>query len=333
MSDDKKPLSKRQLRHRKTEAVRRQRINAATQGMRDVLGLTVSSDQAAVLEAALYALKCLQQRCDNCRCGACNQPQQTVSPSSSDDDLLDQYQQPPKRANTYTIVAPDNTTALMTTEDLPWLDTSLDDIDTSSASAISTNLDLDLDLDALHSSDLGLALPEYESPTSSPFTTEPEANTKDPWLASSSSSWLTGRAIPVDTFMLSSTVGIFLNNAEFKFLDCNQASLSIMQLPNKDAVRAMDEQDACTDLDLVLDPEAARCSNEHMAHSDVVVSLQRLRRGDGSVIWLHTCMIRVVHSNAKPGYMGIIQHVSAPSDGRAKVWTSDHLVHVGMSVN
>jgi PAS domain S-box-containing protein len=279
--------------------------------MKQLLGLPSASDQAAVLEAAFEALTLLTAANNRC---SCHQIDLHLDPPGA--DLLQLAvgdNQPAKRPARMPVDAFESQ-----------LDFNLSD------------LDLDMDVSDLLS-DPPLSVNSYSS-TSSTNMSRTVAGVsqgisttgKNEFTACMLSSLMTGGSVSLDSFFLKSTVAIFLNSDIFDFLDCNQAGLDMLGAGSKQAFRDMDVAEIeCKEQDVVVDQDVATIAMNQLAFSDTVTTIQRIKRKDGGVIWIRSLMTKVVHNGSTPGYMGIVQHVLGPDDGRAKVWTNDHLVCVG----
>eukprot|EP00045_Choanoeca_perplexa_P002774 m.26688 g.26688 ORF g.26688 m.26688 type:complete len:329 (+) comp11700_c0_seq1:81-1067(+) len=311
------PLSKRQVRHRKTEAVRRQRINTATNGMKQLLGLLSSSDQATVLEAAFEALKRLTAKDAACTCQYIDSLQLHASSTGSTYTTVDTVgaelaAKKPTRMPQQMMLCQETALAGLLPDDL--------------------ELDFDLDMpDLLPDSPLSAAASSNSKSICADFDSASVASApQNEFSACILSSLTAGSSVSLDSFFLKSTVAIFLNSDAFDFLDCNQAGLDILGAPSRQSYIDLDDSDSpCNEADMVIDGDIASTAMQQLAISDTVTSVQRIRRLDGSVVWIRALMTKVVHNGSTPGYLGIMQHVTAPVDGRAKVWTNDHLISVG----
>jgi hypothetical protein len=63
----------------------------------------------------------------------------------------------------------------------------------------------------------------------------------------------------------------------------------------------------------------------------VVTALKVSRGHDGVITWLHTTMtrLRVAQGDLSGIYLACFHQVEPPADYRPRVWTADHLIHVG----
>ena len=298
--------------------------------MKALLGLSSFSDQAAVLEAAFEALTQLTAASAQCTCHTDLQlhapgispPQATTMPAFG-------VEQAPKRPAR--MAFGDQLQQPIGFEPLVF-DEALQPPGFDPATIALPKLFPDIDID-FAMSDFPEALPSEASHSSTARSVgiyeTPASSQKNEFSACMLSSLMVGGSVSLDSFFLKTTVAIFLNNNSFDFLDCNQAGLDILGTSSKQTSIDMDKGEVACEEQVAVDQDVAVAAMNQLALSDTVTSVQRVQRMDGTVIWIRSLVTKVVHNGSTPGYMGIMQHVLAPEDGRAKVWTNDHLVCVG----
>eukprot|EP00045_Choanoeca_perplexa_P021864 m.7604 g.7604 ORF g.7604 m.7604 type:complete len:353 (-) comp8881_c0_seq2:22-1080(-) len=338
----------RVTRHRQTEALRRRRMKAAINGIKRLLHLNNTVEQAVVLEHALSLLEEHVNLKKKLEAGTL----MLIDPA--------QRQQLPVLHQT-------NPIADQSTFQPSWVHNSLNVPSMAAAISHSTNgasssTQLPTPHNQQHLDTANLHLnPEFslDWPLSSLEEVDPLPDLAlDSMLAplplNKTSDELTSGLVansplackPANRTSLASpflrkSVGIFIVTQDSFGLDCNQQALDILGAPTFESIRSQWRRGQFF-LDLLLVDFAF----QHMfkQQSTVITILQPTRHADGSIAWARTVLTRMddqgdvedpagIACSYEPTYLGVCQPASAPQDGRGRVWSDDHLLHVSDASN
>eukprot|EP00045_Choanoeca_perplexa_P003418 m.31062 g.31062 ORF g.31062 m.31062 type:complete len:330 (-) comp12028_c0_seq1:95-1084(-) len=307
--------SHRVLRHRHTEALRRQRTKAVVKELRSLLQLKSTVDQVSVMEAALEAVQDLVH----------------MKQQLSNGEL--QFVEPEKRSST----------------GLPQgIDIDLD-MPMSSISTIS------FQLDSPSHSGSGDTTPDSETncgvvdldaamgllPPSQPSMACHNLGNELSLLPESLNTNLPLATAFHDRNSLSSpyirnTVALCILDVSSMGLDCNQHALDLLRAPSLDSLDvSWDESGILCDLDL------GRIAMQHLMsrQASTVTLLEELRCFDGTFKWMRTTMVRMddnadvldpasVACSFQPTILVVSQPAEAPLDGRGRAWADTSLLHM-----
>jgi PAS domain-containing protein len=283
---------------RQTETIRRQRINAAVDGLREQTALPPQVDQATVLEQALALIMHLKEQ---------------IAMASV------QGEPSPKRAMHYAFEAQDRAPSSSPSE-----------LSESSLATPADSLDA-LDLTSLDM-DVGSFIAELTTAHQAPA-----AQPSQPWASLTTQPALTDGSSPaykvsLDSMFLPLNVGLFIFNNTGHILDCNQATLT---LGGATSLNEYNTHRTWLESKLVVEVDVDVAAFDQLKQTGIVSTHQLSRKLDGTVQWSRCIASRMgdhsTTSDVNTTYFGICQLAGAPSDGRSRVWTNDHLVHVGLS--
>ena len=135
---------------------------------------------------------------------------------------------------------------------------------------------------------------------------------------------------------LRQSVGIFIMSGDTSGLDCNQQALDILGLSSFDSIR-----ESWSHSRFLLDASLVHMAFQRLFdhRSTVVTLLQPVRHSSGDIRWARTIITRMdeqgdfddpagIACGYEASYLGVCQPASAPVDGRGRVWSDDHLLHV-----
>ena len=137
--------------------------------------------------------------------------------------------------------------------------------------------------------------------------------------------------VSLDSMFLPLSVALVIFNNAGHILDCNQATLT---LGGATSIDEYNNHRNWRESKLIVEMDVDVAAFEQLQRAGSVSTHQLSRKLDGTVHWSRTLATRMGDSakpiNAESTYFGVYQPASAPADGRSRVWTSEHLVHVGL---
>eukprot|EP00730_Choanoeca_flexa_P015482 TRINITY_DN7116_c0_g1_i1.p1 TRINITY_DN7116_c0_g1~~TRINITY_DN7116_c0_g1_i1.p1 ORF type:complete len:341 (+),score=53.17 TRINITY_DN7116_c0_g1_i1:195-1217(+) len=322
-------------RHRQTEAVRRKRMKAAIEGLREVLHLDHTTERASIMEKSLDMLKEYVDIKKQIATGQlvlvapqehCSRP--VDSQTSLSMDFVSTYTEQSTAFETSNLPA---STCYSSSASLS------EDIDTeinlSSAAPADSLFSSNPTMDQLinfdpsdfmdHHSDQ-LAVQMLDLPPQLPTANE----------------LMKPRVTSLDSPMLRRSVGLFIMDRQSYGLDSNQNALDFLGLQSSEAINQPWSQSKF----LIDKPLVQTAMNQLFGGLCTTVKLlEKIRRIDGTVSWAQTIITRIEDQcdlsdpaaaavGYEPTFFGICQPAQAPMDGRGRVWTDDHLIHISSNV-
>lgn len=132
------------------------------------------------------------------------------------------------------------------------------------------------------------------------------------------------------------SIGLCVVDQNGGFLDCNQYMLNLLKAPD---FLTLGLQQASLVVDGELMHTAITCVNR--PESKTIRCLEMIQRLDGQRIWIRLVLTRMKeqHDVADPAsrlsgfqhtYFAVAQEEPAPVDGRGRVWSDEHLLHMGL---
>ena len=133
------------------------------------------------------------------------------------------------------------------------------------------------------------------------------------------------------------SVGLCVINGSSHILDCNQYMLDMIKAPDFTTLNM-----AGCQASLVIDVELMQVALGHinLPHNKTIRCLEPIRRLDGQRAWFRLVLTRMEerHDVGDPAsrlsafqhtYFMVAQEEPAPLDGRGRVWSDAHLLHMG----
>eukprot|EP00730_Choanoeca_flexa_P018388 TRINITY_DN8933_c0_g2_i1.p1 TRINITY_DN8933_c0_g2~~TRINITY_DN8933_c0_g2_i1.p1 ORF type:complete len:304 (+),score=36.31 TRINITY_DN8933_c0_g2_i1:106-1017(+) len=292
---------KRKSRHRQTEAIRRERINASVDGFRQELGLATSMDQATVLELTLQFVRAAKaQLLANAEHvttttgpGSLQQYSSTFNASAS----TSVSELPNPSLNSQVNVASANVSAILTLSSATQAHSAVVDVSASqsdsapSPMAISSSIP-DLDIDDLTSDMIHISL---------------------------------------DSFYLPSTVCMSIFTIDGRALDCNQATLSLSGAQSLDDLNAVNTPNCLESPFIVCKDAAVAVFTSLQSTPSQLVEIVPVQTLLGALHWCYStaCRLEGHTHNGLQVYLGINQLTAAPHDFKPRVWLEGQQIFTG----
>eukprot|EP00730_Choanoeca_flexa_P013380 TRINITY_DN524_c0_g1_i1.p1 TRINITY_DN524_c0_g1~~TRINITY_DN524_c0_g1_i1.p1 ORF type:complete len:315 (+),score=34.85 TRINITY_DN524_c0_g1_i1:30-974(+) len=296
--------SKRVKRHRETEALRRKRTKTVVKELKDLLHLSDTLDQTSVFEAALTAVKELIEL----KKAMGNSLQTQTSPILTDAFDVSSLEYIPEDLimSAPSLPLPSTLDLANTTIFVGTLPSVPDSPATTSASLPSPQVDV-VDDDTM----LDLELPLPLVPVKPKTTT-------------------------LNSPYLRQTVGLCIMAADSFGLDSNQNALDMLRAPAWDSLRVH-----WANSSLLVEPKLSDLAFHHLytTQASTLTFVEQMRRFDNTCFWVRTNVVRLddngdisdpasIAANFQPSFLVISQPSDPPRDGRARIYSDGHLVHV-----